>query len=82
MNTAPKYSKIELLLKSNQNARRVPNESLDLNTTRIEFEDAGLIITGDYIVIVENDIDPEQPQINTGRIFPLSEIVAYRTYKS
>ena len=77
MNTAPKYSKVELLIKNKENAF----ESVR-STTRVEFLDAGLIITGDYIVIIKNEITPEQINTNTGTIFPLSEVTAYKTYNS
>ena len=80
MNTAPKYSKIELLLNSKKSLN---GREYDFNqTTRLEFHDAGLIITGDHIVVVEDEAHPEHSLISTGKIFHMSEIMAYRTYKS
>jgi hypothetical protein len=79
MNSAPKYSKVELLLKS----KDMIHGPIDFNqTTRLEFNDAGLIITGDYIIVIEDETSPEHSLTSTGKIFHLSEIRAYRTYKS
>lgn len=86
MNTAPKYSKVELLLKIRSKTLKsdglIPKDEDFGQTTRIEFTDAGLIITGDYIIIIEDERNPEHSLTSTGKIFHLSEIVAYRTYSS
>jgi hypothetical protein len=84
MNTAPKYSKVELLVKVNvqsQDGLRTKNKEFP-QTTKLEFSDAGLIITGDYIIVVEDEVNPEHSLTSTGRLFHMSEISAYRTYKS
>jgi hypothetical protein len=76
INTAPKYSKIELLIK-NEGYRDTDLRS----TTKIEFLDCGLIISGDHLIIVideRNDIN--NSLTSTGRIFNLKEISAYKTY--
>lgn len=76
INTAPKYSKIELLVK-NEGYRDTDLRS----TTKIEFLDCGLIISGDHLIIVideRNDIN--NSLTSTGRIFNLKEISAYKTY--
>jgi hypothetical protein len=85
MNTAPKYSKVELLLKNNtskQSDGLIPKTEDFPQTTRLEFTDAGLIITGDYAIVVEDEVHPEHSLTSTGRIFHLSQIAGYRTYKS
>lgn len=82
-----KYSKVELLVKIK------PKKSSDgfivrtadeiESTTRLEFNDADLIVTGDYIIINTKDEDEgEQLVTTTNRIFNLSEIVGYKTYKA
>jgi hypothetical protein len=76
INTAPKYSKIELLIK-NEGYRDTDLRS----TTKIEFLDCGLIISGNHLIIVideRNDIN--NSLTSTGRIFNLKEISAYKTY--
>ena len=84
MNTAPKYSKVELFLmidiKSQDSLRTKQNDFPQ--TTKLEFNDAGLIITGDYIIVIEDEVSPEHSLTSTGKIFQLAEIKAYKTYKS
>lgn len=72
---APKYGKIELLILEDSNDERiVPN-------TKIEFEDCGLVITGDYMIIVTDEKNSsDKIATTTGRIFPLKKIFAYKTY--
>jgi len=74
MPTAPKYSKIELLLK---NKSTTSIESIE----KLEFFDCGLMITGDYIVvIIDEQNELENNLTSTGKIFPLSSISAYKTH--
>ena len=75
---APKFKKIKLLLK-------VDNEtdSLMTNKYNITHEDCGMVITGDYIIITEdqgnNTIDEEQSSV--GKIYSLKEIDSYKLFK-
>lgn len=86
MNTAPKYSKVELLLIAKpqfDDADGLSNsDPVFPQTTRLEFNDAGLIITGDYIIVVEDEVHQQHSLTSTGKIFHMSEIRAYKTYKS
>jgi hypothetical protein len=49
---APKFGKVELLVKNTDYSKR--NSS---SITKIEFEDCGLMITGDYIVVILDERD-------------------------
>ncbi len=76
MNTAPKYSKIELL---------IFNEGYEKNdlrsTTRVSFLDCGMIISGDHLIIVMDDKDELNHSLTTtGRIFNLKDVSGYKTY--
>ena len=67
MNTAPKYSKIELITSGGQ---------------LISFEDCGMFISGNHLIIVE-DVKDETGETNTvteGSVFNLTEIKQYKTY--
>lgn len=76
MNTAPKYSKIELLIK-NEGYRDTDLKS----TTKIEFLDCGLVISGDHLIIIIDERDDINNSLtSTGRIFNLKEISAYKTH--
>lgn len=75
-NMAPKFGKVELLIKNSDYSKR--NSS---SITKIEFEDCGLMITGDYIVVILDERDElNKLTTSTGRIFHMSEISAYKTY--
>lgn len=67
---APKFSKVELLRKN--------GSSLNSEV----FQDCGLIITGDYIIVIEEVRESEtSPLITRGRIFNLADISSYQTIK-
>jgi len=67
--TAPKFGKVELLIKKEQS---VVKES---------FDDSGLMITGDYIIVIIDERDDINNTLTTtGKIFPLKNIDSYRTY--
>jgi len=72
-NTEPKFSKVELLIKS---------KSSDLpSTLNISFENCGFMITGDYIVIIIDEKNEDNNTVtSTGKIFSLKEITAYKTH--
>ena len=74
MNRAPKFGKIELLLKKPKTANVQPTE-------RIEFLDSGLMITGDHIIVVIDERDEINNTLtSTGKIFNLNDVVAYKTH--
>ena len=76
--SAPKFKKVVLLLKDN-------NKDDDIiPTIRIEHEDCAMIITGDYVIITEeegvNTINT--PSSIKGKIYNLKEIDSYKLYKN
>lgn len=74
-NTAPKFGKVELLLRNTLNTN-------DLTSiTKIEFLDCGLMITGDYIIVtIDERDDINNTLTSTGKIFNLNEVSAYKTH--
>ena len=76
MNRAPKFGKIELLLKQ-------PRTS-DMGiqpTERVEFLDSGLMITGDHIIVIIDERDELNNTLtSTGKIFNLNDVLAYKTH--
>ena len=74
-NTAPKFSKVELLVKEALNTKDLPS------VTRLEFLDSGLMITGDYIIVIIDERDDINNTLtSTGKIYPLKDIVSYKTH--
>jgi hypothetical protein len=68
--TAPKFGKVDLLMRTGNNSRTLKT-----------FDDCGLMITGDYIIVIldeKNDID--NTITSTGNIFNLKDIVSYKTH--
>ena len=69
---APKFGKVELLIKDNKDP---------LSTTKIEFDDCGLMITDDYLIVIIDEKDGvAQTLTSTGKIFDMKEISAYKTH--
>jgi hypothetical protein len=74
-NVEPIYAKVEILLKKRVNNVQLPS------LTKLEFLDASLVITGDYLVITTKRYGETLEHVNkVGEIFHLSEISAYKTY--
>jgi hypothetical protein len=68
--TAPKFGKVELLMKAGRDSR-----------TLATFEDCGLMITGDYIIVILDEKDDINNTLSsTGKIFSLKDIVSYKTH--
>jgi len=76
--SAPKFRKIILLLKDKNSKDKdiVP-------TVRIEHEDCAMIITGNYVIITEeeNDNNIDVPSSVKGKIYDIREIDSYKLYK-
>jgi hypothetical protein len=69
MQTAPKYSKVELVL----------NEPIQTKT----HTDCGMVISGNKLIIVEDTNDSiHNTQVTEGIVYDLDNISRYRTYKS
>ncbi len=74
-NVAPTFSKVEILIKKRVNDVQLPS------LTKLEFLDAGLVITGDYLIITTKQYGETLEHVNqVGEIYHLSEITAYKTY--
>jgi hypothetical protein len=76
MNRAPKFGKIEVLLKSQ------PTGDKSIQPTEIlEFLDSGLMITGNFLVVVIDERDELKNTLtSTGKIFNLDNVLAYKTH--
>jgi hypothetical protein len=69
MNTVPIFSKIEILV--------IEGNSLK----KYEYNDAGMYITGDYIVIVEDSRNSDNSLTSRGIIYDIKTIKEYKTHK-
>ena len=74
-NRAPKFGKVEILLKG---------DSMDKSVnalTKLDFDDCGVMITGDYIIVILDEKDEVNNTLtSTGKIFHLSKIDSYKTH--
>jgi hypothetical protein len=74
-NRAPKFGKVELLLKNLANSKDI------ISINKIEFFDCGLMITGDYIIVTIDEKDEINDTLtSTGKIFNLNVVSAYKTH--
>lgn len=72
MQGAPKYAKIVLTWKANADE--------EIKTT--EYENVGMVVTADKVIIVNETHDSVSNMIKTeGSVFELSQLVSYATYK-
>ena len=80
--TIPIYDKVDIKIKipSNNIEAMMPDEGVFTKTSVLKFKKVGLMITGDYLVIVANGVD-EDIQTTEGQIFNMSRVVSYKTYK-
>ena len=85
IDTAPKFKKIELLLKLGGTKTYDENDSLrDLDlqrTTKVTIEDSSLVITGNHLIISQSENDGDSIK-TTSKIYNLSEIDSYRLYRN
>ena len=82
--TAPKYSKIEITLKFGT-IKDLLNETSSLKDNKLDvkiFEDCGLIITGNHLLIIEDNKIDEESDVKYSKqtIFDLSDIKEYKAY--
>lgn len=69
MQGAPIFGKIELWVRE-----------LD-NIIKKEYTDSGMVITGNYLIIVENDTaDADNTVTSIGTLYELSDIIKYKTH--
>lgn len=79
INTAPKFKKIVLIIKEENNSDKYFN-----STYKIEHSDCGMVITGDYVIITEDfngDVIDEEHSVK-GKIYELKNIDSYKLYKN
>jgi hypothetical protein len=70
MQGAPIFGKVEIWVMED-------NKSV----TKHEYNDTGMAITGDYLIIVENNVvTADNNASSTGTIFHMSKIKKYKTY--
>lgn len=78
----PKYSKVEVFLKEKPETNW--NDGLKSSIprkTHYIYEDAGLVITGNSLIVVideKNEIDNSLS--STGKIFNLNDVISYKTH--
>ena len=81
--SAPKYSKVEILFKENV-GNRILNEVLNNKAEDPikTFEDCGIMITGNFLlVILDNSTEtPETMMFTKTNIFSLEQIEYYKIY--
>lgn len=87
IDTAPKFKKIELLLKLGGTKTYDENDSLrDLDlqrTTKVTIEDSSLVITGNHLIISQSELNDDNSNTKTtSKIYNLSEIDSYRLYRN
>lgn len=71
--SAPKFGKIILLLKDSEGKP----------TERLEYLDSAIIITGNYVIITEeNSSDLNNPASVSGKIYEMKDIHSYKLYKN
>jgi hypothetical protein len=71
--SAPKFSKIILLLKDKEGK---PSD-------KIEYLDSAIIITGNYVIITEEQSsNVNDPAIIDGKIYEMKDIHSYRLFKN
>jgi hypothetical protein len=74
-NIIPTFTKVELLVKT------VINDVVMPSLSKVEFEDAGMMITGNYMIITTKEYNSElNEMVQTSKIFHLNEINSYRTH--
>jgi hypothetical protein len=79
---APKYSRVEIVFKENA-GNRILNEIINSSKEPIEiFEDCGVMITGDFLLIILDNVSetPESIKYTKTHIFPLTQIEYYKIF--
>lgn len=70
--SAPKFSKIILLLKDNEGKP----------SNKIEYLDSAMIITGNYVIITEEQpSNVNDPASISGKIYEMKDIHSYKLFK-
>jgi len=70
-NVIPKFKKVDVLI------YKQTIHNIFSGVDKVEYENCGLMITGDYIIVT---VDGED-ESNIGEIIPLNIVKSYKTYK-
>jgi hypothetical protein len=88
MATAPKFTKIEILLRKNKiNHLLTEGSIIDKveSTELLTFEDCALVLSGNYLVVVKDETPtPIEKILKTetiGEIFNLDDVIKYKTIR-
>lgn len=79
---APRYSRIEINFKENAGSK-ILNEIINSSSESTKtFEDCGLMITGDFLLVIEDNINeiPDSIKCTKTHIFPLVQINNYKIF--
>jgi hypothetical protein len=84
--TAPTFRKVDLLLKVESRNYNEDDSLKDFDitpTVKVTHDDCAMIITGDYVIITQDEGDNEVDAQSSvkGKIYNLKEIDSYRLYK-
>jgi hypothetical protein len=84
--TAPTFRKVDLLLKVESRNYNEDDSLKDFDitpTVKVTHDDCAMIITGDYVIITQDEGDNEVDTQSSvkGKIYNLKEIDSYRLYK-
>ena len=70
--SAPKFRKIVLLLTDDDNKP----------TTRMEYMDSAMIITGNYVIMSEEEtVSVDNPATISGNVYEMKNIHSYKLFK-
>ncbi|NIQ15417.1 MAG: hypothetical protein GTO02_13775 [Candidatus Dadabacteria bacterium] len=79
MQGAPKFSKVEIIFI--EPVDNIDPSKIGSKTNKVSFDDVGMVITGDYIILVlDEKSDMDNPKSSTGYIYPISNIKSYTTH--
>lgn len=88
MNSVPKFKKVDIIIKSTKSSKINASDGLITNvqsTEKVEFEDCGLMISGNILIVIIDESPTELEKVlasrTTGHIFKLEDVVKYQTYK-
>lgn len=86
MATAPKFTKIEILLRKSKIKNNLLTEGTVEkieSTQALTFEDCALVLSGNYLIVVNDGTPTPMEKIlkteTTGEIFNLDDVIKYKT---
>ena len=79
-NKVPKYSMVEVKIRIEKDKEISKNPSTPNATRVLKFDDAGLVITGNYLIVVLDETNVNNTLSSTGKIFNLENVISYKTH--